>query len=46
LGRAADIAGVSYLAFMQELDRRGLCLNYTPDDAQQDVETVRHRLGQ
>ena len=46
LGRAADIAGVSYSAFMQELDRRGLCLNYTPDDAQQDVETVRHRLGQ
>lgn len=46
LGRAANIAGVSYAAFMRELDRRGLCLNYTPDDAQQDVETIRHRRGQ
>lgn len=46
LGQAAKIADLSYTAFMRELDRRGLSLNYTPEDALQDVETVRHRLGQ
>ncbi len=45
MGRAAQIADMSYATFMHELDRRGLCLNYTPEDALQDVETVRDRLG-
>ncbi len=46
LGRAAKIAGISYTEFMQELGRSGVCLNYTAADLQQDIETVRQRLGQ
>lgn len=45
LGRAAKIAGISYTAFMHEIGRRGICINYTAEGALQDVETVRQRLG-
>jgi predicted HTH domain antitoxin len=46
MGRGAKIAGISYTAFMHELGERGICINYTVDDALQDVETARRRLGQ
>jgi predicted HTH domain antitoxin len=45
MGRAARIAGVSYATFMHELGERDICINYTVEDALQDVETVRGRLG-
>ena len=45
LGRAAKIAGVPDTTFMHEIGRRGICINYTVEDAMQDVETVRQRLG-
>ena len=38
LGRAARIAGIPYIAFMQELGRQGLCLNYTQEDLEHDFE--------
>lgn len=45
LGRAGKIAGISSTAFMHEIGRRGLCINYTAEDPMTDVETVRQRLG-
>ena len=45
IGRGAKIAGISHTAFMHELGERGVCINYTVDDALQDVETVRRRPG-
>lgn len=38
LGRAARIAGIPYIVFMQELGRHGLCLNYTAEDLEHDFE--------
>ena len=38
LGRAARIAGVSYTSFMHEIGRRGLCMNYTVEDALHDMK--------
>ena len=43
LGRAARIAGTTYAAFMQELGRRGLCVNYTEQDALDDINQLRRR---
>lgn len=37
LGRAARIAGISYPEFMHEIGRRGICINYTVDDAEHDL---------
>jgi predicted HTH domain antitoxin len=45
IGRAARIAGLSHATFMHELGKRGICLNYSAEDAQHDIETVRQRLG-
>jgi predicted HTH domain antitoxin len=45
MGQAAKIAGISYTAFMHELGKHGVCLNYSMEDALQDIETVRRRLG-
>lgn len=45
LGRASRIAGMTYAAFMQEAGRRGICINYTEEDALNDVKSVRARLG-
>jgi predicted HTH domain antitoxin len=45
LGRAAKIAGTSSTAFMHEIGRRGICINYTEQDALDDVTKVRRRLG-
>ena len=39
------LEGISSTAFMYEIGRRGLCINYTAEDALTDVETVRQRLG-
>jgi predicted HTH domain antitoxin len=38
LGRAAKIAGIPYLAFMDELGNHGICLNYTREDLEHDFE--------
>jgi predicted HTH domain antitoxin len=45
LGRAARIAGIPYTEFMHELGRRGICINYTLEDALHDIETVEKRLA-
>ena len=45
LGQAAKIAGTAYTVFMHEIGRRGVTINYTLEDAQQDIETVRNRLA-
>jgi predicted HTH domain antitoxin len=38
LRRAARIAGVPYVSFVHEIGRRGLCINYTVQDAQHDMK--------
>ena len=40
MGKAARIAGIPYQAFMQEIGTRGICINYTVEDALHDVEAV------
>lgn len=45
LGGAATLAGLSLVAFMQELGRRGVFRDYTEADALHDVERVRQRMG-
>ena len=45
LGRAARIAGVSYTAFMDEMWRRGLYINYTVEDASHDMAMVDKMCG-
>jgi predicted HTH domain antitoxin len=44
MGRGARIAGISSTEFMRELGRRGVCINYSEEDALQDIETVRQRI--
>jgi predicted HTH domain antitoxin len=46
LGHAAKVAGMPKLLFMRELGTRGVCRNYTVEDALHDVERVRQRLGE
>ena len=36
LGRAASIAGIPYVDFMHEIGHRGICINYTLEDAVAD----------
>lgn len=38
LGRAAKMAGMPVVWFMQELERRGVYRNYSVEDALQDVQ--------
>lgn len=38
LGRAAKVAGIPYIAFMDEMGRQGICLNYTKEDLEHDFE--------
>ena len=45
LGRAARIAGVSYMEFMHEIGRRGLCITYTVEDASRDIAMVDKLCG-
>jgi predicted HTH domain antitoxin len=45
LGHAAEVAGLPKVLFMRELGTRGICRNYTVEDALHDVEHVRQKLG-
>jgi len=45
LGRAARIAGVSYTAFMHEIGQRGLCINYTTQEAEHDMRMADELSG-
>ena len=45
LGRAAKVAGVSYTEFMHEIGHRGLCINYTVEDASHDMAIVDKLCG-
>jgi predicted HTH domain antitoxin len=45
MGQAAKVAGIPYTDFMRELGRRGVSVNYTLEDLEDDIETVRKRLG-
>jgi predicted HTH domain antitoxin len=40
LGQAAHFAGVPYIFFMRELGRRGICLNYSMEDALHDLSVA------
>jgi predicted HTH domain antitoxin len=40
LGRAAEIANLSVPAFLNELGRRKIPVNYSVDDLRTDVETL------
>jgi len=40
LGRAAKIAGIPYIAFMEEMGKHGICMNYSMEDLQHDIEMV------
>jgi predicted HTH domain antitoxin len=46
LGRAAKMAGLPVVRFMQELGRRGIYRSYSVADALHDVQWVREKLGQ
>jgi len=39
-GQAAKFAGISRIAFWNELGKRGIPINYDESDAKQDVETI------
>ena len=40
LGRAARIAGIPYIAFMEEMGKRGICMNYSVEDLEHDIKMV------
>jgi predicted HTH domain antitoxin len=40
LGRAAEIAGLTQLAFQQELNRRGIPIHFDVEDLLADVSTL------
>jgi predicted HTH domain antitoxin len=41
MGKAAHVAGLTYPAFLQELGRRGICVNYTPEDFAHDLDVIK-----
>ena len=41
LGRAAEIAGMTSPAFLAELSRRQIPINYNVDDLRTDLETLK-----
>ena len=45
LGRAAKVARMPLVFFMQELGRRGIARNYTEADARHDVASVLEKFG-
>ena len=45
LGQAASIAGESRIEFQQELGRRHICMNYSVEDVEHDIATVRGKLA-
>lgn len=40
LGQAALLSGVSQTQFLHELGKRGLCVNYSLEDLEHDLETI------
>jgi len=40
MGKAAKIAGISYTEFLQELGRRGISINYSIPDFEDDLKTI------
>jgi predicted HTH domain antitoxin len=40
LGQAALLANVSQTQFLHELGRRGICVNYSLKDLEQDLKTI------
>ena len=40
LGRAARIAGIPYVRFMEEMGKHGVCLNYGLEDLEHDLRVV------
>lgn len=46
LGRAAKVAGMPIVQFMQELGRRGIYRHYSVEDAEHDVQRMRQKLGE
>ena len=40
LGQAAQIAGVSQTQFLHELGKRGISVNYSVEDLEQDLKTI------
>jgi predicted HTH domain antitoxin len=45
MGRASKIAGIAYSAFLQELGRRGICINYSTDDLAHDLRLMERVEG-
>jgi predicted HTH domain antitoxin len=45
LGRAAKVAGIPYIAFMKEMGRQGICLNYTKEELEHDFEMAEKLSG-
>jgi predicted HTH domain antitoxin len=45
IGRAAKIAEISYSAFLQELGRRGICVNYSTEDFAHDLKVMEEVEG-
>ncbi|GEA14676.1 hypothetical protein E308F_09180 [Moorella sp. E308F] len=45
LGKAAEMSGVSYSAFLDVLAEMGITLNYDEEELEHDLETVRRLLA-
>jgi predicted HTH domain antitoxin len=45
LGRGARIAGMPYASFLHEIGHRGLCVNYTVEDAEHDMRMAEQFSG-
>jgi predicted HTH domain antitoxin len=45
LGKAAEISGLSYVAFLDVLAEMGITLNYDEEDLEEDLATVKEFLG-
>ena len=41
LGQAASLAGISQAQFLHELGRRKLCVNYSLEDFEHDLQTIK-----
>lgn len=45
LGKAAQVSGLSYVAFLDVLAEMGITLNYDEEELEYDLETVRRLLA-
>lgn len=45
LGRAAQVAGIPKILFMQELGKRGVAMHYTIEDVEHDMKMARLLSG-